>query len=193
MSSLDQQFLHNSVYIGGSPTAGSGRVLCFQRKTDGQPRSFRDNISSMPTVTAARRVRTMPSSRRHDRQSGRLDHQQQRLPRQWPRWGSSGSTTRRRRQPGGVANGGRTGSGKLRGQTRSISTRRMRRRTCTSTRVVTTVIESNGVDVGVTDDFDGQTRATLTPVDIGADAGNFTRHRPRARRPLPTRPWATPA
>jgi hypothetical protein len=26
----------------------------------------------------------------------------------------------------------------------------------------------------VTDDFDGQTRSTLTPVDIGADAGNFT-------------------
>src|SRR6185436_11709900 len=36
-----------------------------------------------------------------------------------------------------------------------------------------TVIESNGADVGVTDDFDGQTRSGLTPVDIGADAGNF--------------------
>ena len=36
-----------------------------------------------------------------------------------------------------------------------------------------TVIEGNGVDVGVTDDFDGQTRASFTPVDIGADAGNF--------------------
>ena len=36
-----------------------------------------------------------------------------------------------------------------------------------------TVIESNGQDVGVTDDFDGQTRSGLTPVDIGADAGNF--------------------
>jgi len=38
---------------------------------------------------------------------------------------------------------------------------------------VSTVIEGNGSDVGVTDDFDGQTRASLTPVDIGADAGNF--------------------
>ncbi len=36
-----------------------------------------------------------------------------------------------------------------------------------------TVAESNGVDVGVTLDFDGQTRSGLTPVDIGADAGNF--------------------
>ena len=38
-----------------------------------------------------------------------------------------------------------------------------------------TVVEGNGFDIaGVTDDFDGQARAGLTPVDIGADAGDFT-------------------
>jgi uncharacterized repeat protein (TIGR01451 family) len=37
-----------------------------------------------------------------------------------------------------------------------------------------TPAETNGVDVGVVDDFDGQTRSGLTPTDIGADAGNFT-------------------
>ncbi len=37
-----------------------------------------------------------------------------------------------------------------------------------------TPAESNGTDVGVIDDFDGQTRASFTPTDIGADAGNFT-------------------
>ncbi|HBL25538.1 MAG TPA: hypothetical protein DD490_01750, partial [Acidobacteria bacterium] len=37
-----------------------------------------------------------------------------------------------------------------------------------------TVAEGNGVIVAVTDDFDGQLRSGLTPVDIGADAGNFT-------------------
>ncbi len=37
-----------------------------------------------------------------------------------------------------------------------------------------TVAEANGADVGVVNDFDGQTRASLTPVDIGADAGNFS-------------------
>jgi trimeric autotransporter adhesin len=36
-----------------------------------------------------------------------------------------------------------------------------------------TVIEANGVGVGVTTDFEDETRASLTPVDIGADAGNF--------------------
>ena len=40
---------------------------------------------------------------------------------------------------------------------------------------VTTVIEGNGLAIGaVTDDYDGQTRASFTPTDIGADAGNFT-------------------
>ncbi|MFC4511275.1 beta strand repeat-containing protein, partial [Flavobacterium buctense] len=38
---------------------------------------------------------------------------------------------------------------------------------------VSSSAEGNGVDVGVTLDFDGQTRSGLTPVDIGADAGNF--------------------
>lgn len=38
---------------------------------------------------------------------------------------------------------------------------------------ISTVAEANGFDVGVTIDFDGQTRSGLTPVDIGADAGNF--------------------
>lgn len=34
--------------------------------------------------------------------------------------------------------------------------------------------EASGITIAsVTDDFDGQTRSTLTPVDIGADAGNF--------------------
>ena len=40
---------------------------------------------------------------------------------------------------------------------------------------LTTVVEGNGGAsiASVTDDFDGQLRSTLTPTDIGADAGNF--------------------
>lgn len=37
-----------------------------------------------------------------------------------------------------------------------------------------TPIESAGIPIpGLTDDYDGDTRASLTPTDIGADAGNF--------------------
>ncbi|MCX6268970.1 MAG: fibronectin type III domain-containing protein [Bacteroidetes bacterium] len=44
---------------------------------------------------------------------------------------------------------------------------------------IASAVESKGVVIGaITDDFDGQTRADLTPVDIGADALNGT--------PLPT-------
>ncbi len=39
---------------------------------------------------------------------------------------------------------------------------------------IATPAEANGTDLGVTNDFDGETRSGLTPVDIGADAGNFT-------------------
>jgi hypothetical protein len=39
--------------------------------------------------------------------------------------------------------------------------------------VYPTYVEGSGVDVGVTDDMDGQVRSGFTPVDIGADAGNF--------------------
>ncbi|MBZ5640358.1 MAG: hypothetical protein LAO51_16580, partial [Acidobacteriia bacterium] len=40
---------------------------------------------------------------------------------------------------------------------------------------LTTVVEGNGVAIGtVTDDYDGDARASFTPTDIGADAGNFT-------------------
>ena len=41
--------------------------------------------------------------------------------------------------------------------------------------LIPTFIEGNGASVpGITDDYDGEDRSTLTPVDIGADAGNFT-------------------
>ncbi|HRH06932.1 MAG TPA: hypothetical protein PLN13_00005, partial [Bacteroidia bacterium] len=47
-----------------------------------------------------------------------------------------------------------------------------------------TVIEQGGiVAYTITDDYDGQTRSTLTPVDIGADAGNFTPLNPCAAPP----------
>ncbi len=38
-----------------------------------------------------------------------------------------------------------------------------------------TKVEANGELTGVSEDFDGQVRSSFTPVDIGADAGNFIR------------------
>lgn len=47
-------------------------------------------------------------------------------------------------------------------------------------RSLASVAESNGVDVGVVDDYDGETRASFTPVDIGADAFNIFGYCPLA-------------
>ena len=33
--------------------------------------------------------------------------------------------------------------------------------------------EGTGLEVGVQEDFDGEFRSTLSPTDLGADAGNF--------------------
>lgn len=37
-----------------------------------------------------------------------------------------------------------------------------------------TFAEGSGFDLGVNNDFDGETRSTLTPVDIGGDAGDYS-------------------
>ena len=57
--------------------------------------------------------------------------------------------------------------------TRSLSTRRTRRPISIFIRPTPRWPRATASDVGVTDDFDGQTRSALTPVDLGADAGNF--------------------
>ena len=58
-----------------------------------------------------------------------------------------------------------------------------------------TPIESAGILVAsVTNDFDGQTRASLTPTDIGADAGNFVANTPPTISAVPvTRQQGSPA
>lgn len=44
-----------------------------------------------------------------------------------------------------------------------------------------TPVEQKGISIGsVTDDFDGETRSSLTPTDIGADAGSFIQNDPLA-------------
>ncbi|MEO8147323.1 MAG: hypothetical protein ABI723_06790, partial [Bacteroidia bacterium] len=56
-----------------------------------------------------------------------------------------------------------------------------------------TPVEGLGINIAtVTDDYDNQTRSTLTPVDIGADAGNFTGFSPCAVPGNPTGLSLTP-
>ena len=166
-------FFHNSVYVGGAPTAGVGPSYAFNSSQVTSTRSFRDNIffnarSNIGATGKNYAVRV-------------------------------GGTTP---NPTGLTINNNlyfaNGTGAVFGFFNSLDVANL---TAWKTAVgqdansfesnpqyldptnatpdlhinpsVSTVIEGNGADVGVTDDFDGQTRSGLTPVDIGADAGNF--------------------
>ncbi len=166
-------FFHNSVYVGGSPTAGTGASYAFNGAQTVNTRSFRDNIFF--------------NARSNSGATGKNYAVK-----------INGTTP----NPTGLTINNNVyfsnGSGAVFGFFNSLDVANL---AAWKTAVgqdansfesnpqyldptnatpdlhinpaVSTVIEGNGADVGVTDDFDGQTRATLTPVDIGADAGNF--------------------
>lgn len=169
----DQMF-HNSVYIGGTATSGSGASYAFNGTQTVNTRSFRDNIFF--------------NARTNSGATGK--HYAVKL---------NGTTT----NPTGLTINNNVyfanGTGAVFGFYNSLdvanlaawktavgqdagsfeSNPQYNNPTAATpdlhihpTNV--TAIEGNGVDVGVTNDYDGQTRSGLTPVDIGADAGNFS-------------------
>ncbi len=167
------QFFHNSVYIGGTATAGSGSSFAFNGTQTINTRSFRDNIFF--------------NARTNSGATGK--HYAVKINGTAPN--PSGLTINNNLY---LANG----SGAVFGFFNSLDVANLAAwKTAVGQDALSfesnpqyndptnavpdlhlnptlaTVAEGNGVDVGVINDFDGQTRATLTPVDIGADAGNF--------------------
>lgn len=168
------QFFHNSVYIGGSPTAGTGSSYAFNGIQTTNTRSFRNNIFF--------------NARNNSGATGKNYAVK-----------INGTTV----NPTGLTINNNlyfaNGSGGVFGFFNSLDVANL---AAWKTAVgqdansfegnpqyldptnatpdlhlnpsVATLAEGNGADVGVINDFDGQTRASLTPVDIGADAGNFT-------------------
>ncbi len=166
-------FFHNSVYVGGAPTAGVGPSYAFNSSQTVNTRSFRDNVFF--------------NARSNNGATGKNYA---------VRVGGTSAN------PSGLTINNNvyftTGSGAVFGYFNSLDVADL---SAWKTAVgqdaasyfadpkfidptsatpdlhinasVLTVVEGNGADVGVVDDYDGQTRATLTPVDIGADAGNF--------------------
>lgn len=166
-------FYHNSVYIGGAPTAGAGPSYAFKSIQTLSTRSFRDNI--------------FYNARSNNGATGKN---------YVVRVGGSGLN------PTGLTINNNayfsTGAGAVFGFYNSLDVASFAAWKATIGQdaasffgdpaftspnsatpdlhintAVPTVVEANGADVGVTDDFDGETRASLTPVDIGADADNF--------------------
>lgn len=168
------QFFHNSVYIGGTATAGSGSSYAFNGVQTVNTRSFRDNI-----FFNARTNSGATGAHYAIKINGTVPN------------------------PGGLTINNNVyfanGSGAVFGFFNSLGVANLAAWQAAVGQDANsieadpqyndptnatpdlhlhptnpTAAEGNGVDVGVTDDFDGQTRSTLTPVDIGADAGNFT-------------------
>jgi trimeric autotransporter adhesin len=166
-------FYHNSVYIGGSPTAGLGASYAFNGTQTVNTRSFRDNIffnarsnsGATGTNYAVKINGTIPNP------TGlTINNNVYFANGTGAMFGFFNSLDVANLTAWKTAVGQDAGSfeGNPQYNDPTNATPDLH---IHPTNV--TVIEGNGVDVGVTNDYDGQTRASFTPVDIGADAGNF--------------------
>ena len=167
-------FFHNSVYIGGSPTAGVGPSFAFNSTQTTNTRSFRDNI-----FFNARSNSGATGKNYIVRVGGTAAN---------PTGLTINNNVYFANGTGAVfgffnsldvadLSAWKTAVGQ---DAASFSSNPQYQDPTNATPdlhinpSVSTVVEANGADVGVVNDFDGQTRSGLTPVDIGADAGNFT-------------------
>ncbi len=166
-------FYHNSVYIGGTATAGSGASYAFNGTQTVNTRAFRDNI-----FQNARSNSGATGSHYAIKINGTVAN---------PTGLTINNNLYFANGTGGVFgffNGldvgsiaaWRTAVGQDAGSFQSNPQYNGPTNATPDLHLhptLPTVAEGNGVSVGVTDDYDGQTRASFTPVDIGADAGNF--------------------
>jgi len=167
-------FWHNSVYIGGTATAGSGASFAFNGTQTINTRSFRDNIfvnvrsnSGATGKNYAIKINgtaanptglTINNNLYYASGTGSV-------------FGFFNSADVANLTAWKTAVGQDAGSFESDPQYNAptASTPDLHIHATNPTQA-----EANGFDLGVTDDYDGQTRSGLTPVDIGADAGNFT-------------------
>lgn len=165
---------HNSIYIGGSPTAGTGSSFAFNGSQTVNTRSFRGNI-----FYNARSNSGATGKNYAVKINGTVPN---------PTGLTINNNVYLANGTGGVfgffnsadiadLSAWRTAVGQDLGSFGGFDPQFLAPTAATPDLHIhptnVTVIEGNGVDVGVVDDFDGQTRSGLTPVDIGADAGNF--------------------
>ena len=168
-------FYHNSVYVGGNPTAGTANSFAFNSTQTVNTRNFRNNIFMNARSNAG------ATGKNYAVQVGGSTPNPSGLTINYNVYSVTGT--------GGVFGrfsatdvadiaSWKTAVGQ---DVNSISANPQYNDPTNSTPDLhihptnPTPVEGSGVAIGVvTDDFDGQTRASFTPTDIGADAGNFT-------------------
>ncbi len=167
-------FFHNSIYIGDAPTAGVGPSYAFNSSVTTNTRSFRDNIffNARSNAGATGKNYAVRVGGTAPNPSGlTINNNLYYLTGSGAVFGYFNSLD--------VANLGAWKSvvGQDLSSFEALNPQFIAPASSTPdlhiNPSVITVIEGNGADVGVTNDYDGQIRSGLTPVDIGADAGNF--------------------
>jgi len=159
-------YYHNSINIVGTTASGSNRSFAFARNETGSL-TLRNNIFrnvrtggggnvGIGNINAAATGWTSTSSNYNLIHTGVSNEAGQ-----WLSSGSPTSLSNWQYNSGGDANS-------FFGDPQFLSLLNLHITTNTPT-----PIEAVGTSVDVTNDFDGDARASLTPVDIGADAGNF--------------------
>ncbi len=167
-------FLHNSIYIGGSPTAGVGPSYAFNSAVTTSARIFRDNI-----FCNARSNSGATGKNYAVRVGGAAPNPAGLTINNNVYYISGTGTVFGFFNAADVASlaAWKTAVGQDAASFETMNPQFMDPTNTTPNLHINpslvSVIEGNGFDVGVTNDFDGQTRSGLTPVDIGADAGLF--------------------
>ncbi len=181
VSTGTDQFFHNSIFIDGNPSAGTGNSFAFNSSAT-TTRSFRDNIfvnARSNSVSASGKNYIIKVGGTTTSPSGlTLNNNIYQATGSGAVFGSyNGSDVTSFANwkttplaagmgPGLDANSFNSDP-KYKDPTNAIPDLHIHPSNAT-------VAEANGTDVGVADDFDGSLRSGLTPTDIGADAGNFT-------------------
>ncbi len=167
-------FYHNSVYIGGSPTAGSGNSFAFNSTVTTNTRNFRNNIfvNARSNGAATGKNYAVQVGGTAPNPAGlTINYNVYNAPGTGGVFGRFNSLdvinlTAWKSAVGQDAN---SAAGDPQYQDPANATPDLH-----INPAIATPVEGAGVVVSTTDDFDGQTRSGLTPTDIGADAGNFT-------------------
>lgn len=173
-SSGTDNIFHNSIYIGGTATSGSGNSFAFNSLVTSNTRNYRDNIFSnvRSNSGATGKNYAIQVGGSATNPSGlTINNNIYYVNGSGATFGRFNSADVTDLTAWKAAIGQDLLSGQIDPQFSNPSGATPDLHLSTT---LATPAENNGVDVGVVDDFDGQIRASLTPVDIGADAGNYT-------------------
>ncbi|HEY1201212.1 MAG TPA: hypothetical protein VGE79_09535, partial [Niastella sp.] len=174
----NNSFYHNSVYIGGTVVgANAANSYAFTRITTSGTHNIRNNIFSNTRSNATGGGKHFSISFAGSNAGATVNYNVYQYSGAGGKFAFSGTA-----EVGNYINGGTPTSGWLSGDVNSITGEPNFINPTGNLSAVNLHINSTGISVAegtgtaiasISDDYDGDTRSGLTPVDIGADAGIF--------------------